>query len=504
MKKLIFGASFIVATLGMYAQNITDGLRYGSSNLSGTARFVGMGGAFGALGGDLSAIGTNPAGSAVFTYSTFGFSLSHDHQKSQTNYFGQQNSQRDSDLAFTQAGGAFVFNTPQGSNWSKFVLSVNYDRTQDFNDTFLASGIGDTSIGNYFEAFAQGVPLDLVELRDGETIGDLYQFLGETEGFGAQQAFLGFQSFIIDPVNPDNVNQTSYVSRIEGDSFDQRFNQVSTGYNGKLSFNGSAQYKDNLYVGVNVNSHFFDYETSTFFREFNTDAASQVTDVRFDNDLRSLGAGISLQAGVIGKIKNLRLGFTYDSPTWYTISEEGSQFVQTTVVDGDNVFTATVNPRVVNVYEDYRLRTPGKLQGSIAYLFGKKGLLSFDYGIRDWSQLRFRPEGDPVFNAENNLIDDLLTTASTYKIGGEYRIKELSLRAGYRFEESPYKEGRTVGDLTGYSLGIGYNLGNTKIGLAWSQSSQERLQPLYNVGLTSTATVDRKDRNIVATVTFGL
>ena len=37
-----------------------------SSSLSGSARYISMGGAFGALGGDISAIIDNPAGSSVF------------------------------------------------------------------------------------------------------------------------------------------------------------------------------------------------------------------------------------------------------------------------------------------------------------------------------------------------------------------------------------------------------------------------------------------------------
>ena len=56
------------------AQNSSDVLRYGSENLQGTARFQGMGGAFGALGGDLSALNINPAGSAVFNNSLITFS----------------------------------------------------------------------------------------------------------------------------------------------------------------------------------------------------------------------------------------------------------------------------------------------------------------------------------------------------------------------------------------------------------------------------------------------
>ncbi len=48
------------------AQNINDVLRYSNESLQGTARFQGMSGAFGALGGDLSSLNVNPAGSAVF------------------------------------------------------------------------------------------------------------------------------------------------------------------------------------------------------------------------------------------------------------------------------------------------------------------------------------------------------------------------------------------------------------------------------------------------------
>ena len=53
------------------SQNIFDGLNYSSNSIDGTARFNSMSGAFGALGGDLSAIAINPAGSAVFNNGYF-------------------------------------------------------------------------------------------------------------------------------------------------------------------------------------------------------------------------------------------------------------------------------------------------------------------------------------------------------------------------------------------------------------------------------------------------
>ena len=66
MKKYIFllfaGFTFSFTQ----SQEIPDAIRYSQDNLSGTARFRAMGGAFGALGGDLSSINVNPAGSSVF------------------------------------------------------------------------------------------------------------------------------------------------------------------------------------------------------------------------------------------------------------------------------------------------------------------------------------------------------------------------------------------------------------------------------------------------------
>jgi long-subunit fatty acid transport protein len=59
-----------------------------------------------------------------------------------------------------------------------------------------------------------------------------------------------------------------------------------------------------------------------------------------------------------------------------------------------------------------------------------------------------------------------LDNTGELRIGAEYKIEKLSLRAGYRIEQSPYKNKTTVGDLTGYSGGLGYNFGSTKIDLS--------------------------------------
>ena len=62
---LILAAAFLTFT-GVLAQNVDDALRYSQVFYNGTARFMSMGGAFTALGADLSAIRLNPAGTGVF------------------------------------------------------------------------------------------------------------------------------------------------------------------------------------------------------------------------------------------------------------------------------------------------------------------------------------------------------------------------------------------------------------------------------------------------------
>ena len=64
MKKLLAVCGLVFA-LTANAQDAYDVSRIMGSDLNGTARFVGMGGAMSALGGDISVMGTNPAGIAI-------------------------------------------------------------------------------------------------------------------------------------------------------------------------------------------------------------------------------------------------------------------------------------------------------------------------------------------------------------------------------------------------------------------------------------------------------
>ena len=57
MKKITMIALAMFTAVGAGAQTIYDATNIAQKELNGTARFVGMGGAMGALGGDISTIG---------------------------------------------------------------------------------------------------------------------------------------------------------------------------------------------------------------------------------------------------------------------------------------------------------------------------------------------------------------------------------------------------------------------------------------------------------------
>jgi len=106
-KHLTFIAAFLCIMAN--AQNINDVLRYSKENLQGTARFQAMGGAFGALGGDLSALNVNPAGAAVFNNSLLTLSGTYYNNTNDTRYFGSFNTNTFSNTDLSQVGGVFVF-----------------------------------------------------------------------------------------------------------------------------------------------------------------------------------------------------------------------------------------------------------------------------------------------------------------------------------------------------------------------------------------------------------
>jgi len=502
MKRIL---TFITGLLCLTAtaQNIDDVLRYSTENLQGTARFQGMGGAFGALGGDMSALNINPAGSAVFANSLFTITGANYHQNNESSYFGSLGSEVRNSVDINQLGGVFVFNSrSSNSPWQKIALAVNYDMARNFDNEVFTTGNSDQGIDNYFLNLAQGVPFGSLLIQDGEFIEEAYLDIGANLGFREQQAFLGYYGGVIDPVDETDNNNTAYVSNALYNTVNQEYFKRSNGYNSKLTMNFSGQYQQNLFLGASLNFHSVFYDQYTEFTETGYDASSEISFVNFDNYLRTEGSGFSFSMGAIALLnENVRIGGSYQSPTWYRLLDDTSQRINSDLADSEIGF---IDFNVVNLFEEYRIKTPAKLTGSLAIIFGPQGLISFDYGYQNMAEAELRPAADPSFSDENTFIASQLGVVDTFRIGGEYRIDNVSLRGGYRFESSPYVDGVTIGDLEAISLGLGFNFGGSRLDLAFSRSEQSSLGQLFATGFPSPARVNNVNTNILVGYTLNL
>ena len=462
-------------------------------NISGNARFEAMSGAFGALGGNLSAIHINPAASAVFNANQFGLSTSTQSTTNNTSYFGTSTPTENRNSGLNQIGGVLILkNNNTDVAWKKIAFGFNAQMQSSYNNTIQISGTNSyNGLDTYFLDYAAGKDGLVFGLDDGDTVRGIYQFFGESAsyGFEYQQAFLGYQGYIFDYLEDEKL----FVSNAIYSSVQHNHKIQTSGDKWDMAFTISGQYNDWLYLGANMNISGIEYRQISSTTESGFDADSPMREIYFQNDLYTYGGGVSLQFGAIATPnKNIRLGASYKSPTWYSLKDEFSQFLGTKSIDADgNSFNDVLDlTNTVNVYEDYTIKTPSELRGSFAYIFGTRGLISFDYSLKNYQNTHIGPNDNDVFIALNNQIDQSWTSTSSYRIGGEYRQGGVSLRAGYHLEESPYSNTSILGDRSGYSFGIGFNFKSSVINLSVLNSEQRRSHQLCDTGLVNRASND--------------
>lgn len=507
--RLITLSLLLVLPFFTEAQNLGDAVRFSNDQTLGTARFVSMGGAFGAIGGDLSSLKVNPAGSSIFMTNRASITLNTRTYNNDVRFNNATKSYRNNNFDLGQGGAIFVFNnTNEAASVNKLSFGITYGKTANYDNRIRGRGQSNTSISDYFLERAQGVPLDLFTPRNDESVSSLYKYLGQgdfsDQGFNnseLQTAYLGYETFLFDAQNPGDLDNTQYTSNVSGDSYDQKYHEYVKGLNGKVSANVSLALNDRFYFGLNLNENFVNYKRRTTFNEFIA-SPSNINEIYFENTLETYGNGFSFDIGGIAKINDMfRVGVSYKSPTWYNLSDETSQYMDTNSnADG----FASVNPRIKNIFVDYNLRTPGRWTGSLAAVFGKSAVVNFGYSIKDFSNMKYSSDGHVDFSVPNSRIDNTLQAASTYRIGGEYRLGHWNLRAGYRYEESPYKDDKVMSELTGYSAGLGYNFNERfRLDFAFDRAERDFIDPVRNSN-ASNAMRESVFTNYILTLSFAL
>src|SRR5690606_5963571 len=158
-----------------------------------------------------------------------------------------------------------------------------------------------------------------------------YDFLNTVQnGFSAQQAMLAYQGYLI------NDNGTNYSLNGACSSFYQENETYVTGFNNQLTGNVGFDINKKLYLGASLTVHFVDYLTSSAIYEENRSAvADGYQKLLFNNQTYTYGSGFSFNIGGIFKAtEELRIGASYQSPTWMSLQDEFSQSLQTNILEG--------------------------------------------------------------------------------------------------------------------------------------------------------------------------
>jgi len=473
-----------------YSQTIDDIIRVSSYYNDGTARFNAMGGAFSSLGGDLSAISINPASSSIFTYNEFGITIGLDDNTIENNLNGYLSKTKSSAQTLNQLGAVWVFTNGK----AKFSFAYNLQNVYSYSDDFSFSGNNSNSIDRYFLYYADGVPSDDLLIYSDETTQSVYQYLGENYGFGDQQAFLGYQGYVINSI--DNSNNTYKTNAIYNQVFqDIAIERIGNHYKHSLNIGGS--YNNHVFLGANLNFHGIEFQERKIFNESGYSNNSELRNVNFNEYYNSNGFGFSVQLGTIIKVRNFRIGLSYQSPTWIDFEEENEQILETKVSSDNQIKTYSIDPRTVNIYDKYQLRLPSKSTIGFSQIFGQKGLISLDYEITKYNNAMFPNNDDNYLNELNYIIDDeLYGTAQSIRLGGEYRIKNNSLRAGVFHYKGP--ENLNENKINGFSVGYGINFGASKFDISYVSQSSYFTNNLYPKGLTTFYSTDKSVNKIIA------
>ena len=468
MKRFFITAIIFAVTFTSFSQSLRYqdlGILFSQDDNNGTARFTAMSGAFGALGGDVSSININPAGLSVFNYSMFTGTFNSKSSEIIASYgdaaFNDRRSlvTNNEILNLSQAGAVLVFDNGFSKEWTKFAIGFNYRITKDFTGNFSAEG---------------------------------------------NEAVTRFDT------NPRDTNLYNFTN---GQFFDTNYDGELT----ELNFAFSAVHQKKLHIGLSLNFYDLNFSQQSVLTELNSDENGTILDVELYQDNLTTGSGFSANAGFIYKLhQSFRFGVSYQTPTWYTEILQDTNYDQDSDVDfGETTFFPENAPSFSEFNDfqliSYRLRTPSKLTGSAAFIFGKNGLLSFDYISRNYRNIRL---SNGVFTNENQFYQNNLRNTHSYNIGTEWRFDRFSIRGGYNYEQSPFinmsLNGNAIAnfsDVEGYSLGAGYNFGNFKVDFAYTDNNRRAgydFYPNITVADYSPASLNIDNRVFTATISLSL
>jgi len=437
MKKIkILTAGIIMISIAANAQNEVDALRYSTVFFGGTARYSAMGGAFGAIGADFSTLSTNPAGVGVYRRNEITFTPSVYTGKTISTYDGKGSDDIKYNFNISNFGLVCAIKTNSSNDqvgWKSINFAFGLNRYDNFNNRMAVEGYNhSSSMMDVYRDAAQGWSPD------------------NLDAFSTQ---LAFNAYLIDTVN-SLTNYKTYKSNVPGGTILQRKTEETRGAMQEMVLAAGANYNNKLFIGGAINFPHIRYSKISTYSEIDkSDTIPDFDKFSLNEDLLTTGTGFNFKVGLIYvpldlEMLKIKLGAAVHSPTFFAMHDEWSNAMTSTF---ESKYCSYDSPQGLF---DYRLTTPMRAIGSIAFQIGHYGTISADYEFVDYSESRFYSKSYSYFDV-NNLVRAEYTTAHNIRMGAEAVFGHFSLRGGYAIYGSPYHSGINDGMKTAISGGVG-------------------------------------------------
>lgn len=447
---LMLASLFSFATIS--AQNEMDAYKFSKNDLTGTARSVAMGGAFGALGGDISGIAINPAGIGVYGKSEIVTTINFQNTRSQA----ELNMGKDSEnkFKFTFDNLAFVTVFPLNSDVVPTLnIGFSYNRLKSFDRKYNMLGNDvSRSLSDYMADRATKNNVSAPNLLlDGNNHWDVWNHQDWL-------TVLGYNSGLIAPSSDGFISTTRFKDNPQSGL--PTYNDLFVEEKGAIDsydFNIGASISDVINIGATLSMTDINYRLYSRYTEdfLDVDGGKEYWG-GYDlyNWIRTDGTGWQVKAGIIVKpVQELRIGLSYHSPTWYKMTDHFAANLEhnlTDLVDNTNLtIPSNYKPGIVESYNgeedavyDYKLRTPDKWTFSLAGVIASKAIISADYELTNYkNNMRLHDRNSKTLSPDpNEYIKNDFRMSSSIRVGLEYRFTNKFLgRVGYSWVQSPFE-----------------------------------------------------------------
>lgn len=504
--KLVAAAALALCSLTASAQGMFEALRFATPDINGTARYMGMAGAFGALGADASAILDNPAALGVYRSSEMSFTLDVNPTYTIANWNSEQTGAMHTRATFNNAGFVWALSSGKDRGYLSSNFNFSYSRVRNFNRTIegYTSASSNSSIADYMANYTQG--LYNSQLMNQDAYNDIN--IGWL-------SILGFDAGLIDPMQGDSSMWQPRYSGVTGRGVKMFEKGGIDEYNFGYGFNIS----DVFFFGTTFSAMNISYSLESRY-----DEATAENSFYLHNRLVTSGAGWNFKFGVIFcPVDFLRVGLSFHTPTYYTLHD---RYYATAASTGNRYELQTPEGSTT-----YRYKTPLKLQASLGFILGERAAIDVDYlfnNVKNGCRMTSGSFNNGPFADDNNAyaidnqqIADYANNVHMIKAGAEIMLipSTLPLRLGLAYMTPVVRDGARRNDpltathtITDYSIessniyascGIGYRHKGFGIDLAYlMRNTQAKYMPYVADDANVGCNVSSFAHNIDLTLSF--